>query len=353
MKRLVRQKFRLFAALLGCLLLPALMGCGSAGEVFFLSTAEETGAPVYALVTKSEGNRYNELLAEGFTEVIEAAGGTCIVCNPAEATAEEQIKLIESLVLQKVDAIAVSANDADALSTVLQEAINQGIKVSTVDSDVGEEDRLVFVNQVSTQTIAQTLVDAVYDLCDGEGQWAILSTTSHATNQTAWITAMRKVLEEEKYQNLRLVDIVYGNDETDNSAQKTRELLEQYPDLKVICAPTTVGLEAAAQVLAESDTGVKVTGLGLPSAMAEYVTGADPICPYLFLWNPIELGRMSAYVSLALVSGELTGSVGEVFVTEDGETYTVEESSAGGAEVVVAPPIQFDATNISQWKDRF
>ncbi len=348
-----RKRGRLCCIVLSGLLLLGLMGCGSAESVFFTNTTEESGAPVYALVTKSEGNRYNELLAEGFCEVIEEAGGTCIVYDPAEATAEEQIKLIESLILQKVDAIAVSANDADALSSVLQDAMNEGIKVSTVDSDVGEEDRLVFVNQVSTQTIAETLVEAVYELCDGEGQWAILSTTSHATNQTAWITAMRKVLEEEKYQNLRLVDIVYGNDEEESSAEKTRELLEQYPDLKVICAPTTVGLEAAAKVLSEEESSVKVTGLGLPSAMAEYVTGKDPICPCLFLWNPIELGRMSAYVSLALVSGELTGSVGESFTTKAGELFTVEENSAGAAEVIVAPPLQFDASNIKEWQDQF
>ncbi len=353
MKRIRRKRITGICLSLFCAAAMGLTGCNVSRDVLFSNASGTSDGPVYALVTKSEGNRYNELLAEGFLEVVEEAGGTGLICNPAEATAEEQIKLIESLIAQKVAAITVSANDADALSTVLQEAMEQGIKVSTVDSDVGAEDRLVFVNQVSTQTIAETLVEAVYDLCGGEGQGAILATTSHATNQTAWITAMRKVLEEEKYQNLRLVDIVYGNDESADSADKTTELLEAYPDLKVICAPTTVGLEAAAQVISKTKSEVKVTGLGLPSAMAEYVTGTDPICPCMFLWDPVELGWIAAYASLALLSGELTGSSGESFVAGDIGEFLVEETGNGATEVIVAPPIRFDAQNITEWKNQF
>ncbi len=324
-----------------------LSGCSASGN----TDDDET---VYALVTKAEGNTYNELMAQGFQEVIEQAGETCLIFNPEEATAEEQIQILQDLVSQGVDSITVAANDADALTDVLQSAAKQGIAVSSVDSDVNVESRQIFVNQATADAIAEALVEAVYEICDGEGQWAILSATSQASNQSDWIRAMRSVLEEEKYQNLRLVDIVYGNDEIDTSKEMAQKLLEDYPDLKVICAPTSIGLEATAMVLTENpESEVKATGLGLPSDMAEYIEGENPVCPCMFLWNPIDLGRLAAYVSLALVSGELTGVAGEEFEAGDMGIFQVEENENGALQVVLASPLRFDASNIGEWKNIF
>ncbi|MCD8327369.1 MAG: substrate-binding domain-containing protein [Lachnospiraceae bacterium] len=310
--------------------------------------------PVYALVTKAQGNTYNEMMAQGFQEVIEQAGGNCLIYNPQETTAEEQIQILQSLVSQGVDSITVAANDADALTDVLQSAMKQGIVVSSVDSDVNVESRQIFVNQAAAETIARALAEAVYEICGGEGQWAILSATSQATNQNAWIRAMRSVLEEEKYQNLRLVDIVYGDDDEEISREMTQKLLEEYPDLKVICAPTVIGLEAVAQVLTEHpELETKATGLGLPSVMAEYIEGENPVCPCMFLWNPVDLGRLAAYVSLALVNGELTGIAGEEFEAGDMGVFQVEEDESGALQVVLAWPLKFDTANIGEWKSIF
>lgn len=318
------------------------------------STSSDTDVKVYALVTKAEGNQFSERMAEGFQQIIDEAGGNGIIARPEEATAEAQIEVLQDLISQGVDSIAVAANDSEALSQTLTEARELGIKVSTVDSDVNDEARQIFVNQVSISEVAENLVEAVYDISGGSGQWAILSATSTASNQNAWIRAMQEVMEDEKYQDLRLVDIVYGDDESEISKEKTEELLEEYPDLKVICAPTTMGLKAVAEVVSDHpESDVLITGLGLPSDMAEYLTGRNPVCPYMFLWNPIELGEMSAYVSLALVSGDITGDAGETFDAGDMGQREVTENDNGGDEVVVGSLIRFDDSNIDEWKDLF
>ncbi|MCD8198337.1 MAG: substrate-binding domain-containing protein [Lachnospiraceae bacterium] len=328
-----------------------LTGCSGAGEI---SETVEEYSGTYAFVTKSEGNAYNERMAQGFQEVIESSGGNCLIYNPEEATAEAQIEILQDLLMQGMDSITVAANDEDALSSVLTDAMEQGICISTVDSDVSADVRQVFVNQASAEEIARTLIEAVYDITGGSGQWAILSASSQATNQNAWIRAMRSVMEEERYQDLRLVDIVYGNDETEASKEKTEELLENYPDLKVICAPTTMGLAAAAEVLAErEETDVKATGLGLPSSMSAYVRGEEAVCPYFYLWNPVDLGRMSACVSLALKEGTITGAAGETFETGDMGTIEIQENEYGGTEVIAASLTRFDAENIEEWETYF
>lgn len=303
-----------------------------------------------AIVTKSAGNPYNERAASGFKETVEALGGTCIIQNPETATADAQISAINSLISQKVDAIAVGANDANALSAVLKQATDAGIQVLTFDSDVNKDSRIVFCNQAGVQEVGQTLIDAVYDITGGEGEYAILSATSQATNQNAWIDAMKSIAESDsKYSKLILDEIAYGDDEPQKSTDQTQALLQKYPDLKVICAPTTVGIAAAAKVLQDQGSSVKLTGLGLPSEMKEYIGSDDAhSCPYMFLWNPIDLGKLAGYTSAALTTGKITGAEGESFTAGE-NTYTVTTNEDGATEIILGPPFEFNPENIEEW----
>ncbi len=319
-------------------------------------TTEETttaGSGTYALVPKSAGNPFNEREADGFTQAIEAIGGTAVVSYPEAATADAQITVIQSLISQGVDSIAVAANDANALSAALQQAKDAGIAVCTLDSDVAAADRAVFANQAGVQEIGQALMDAVYDIAGGEGQYAILSATSQATNQNAWIDAMAEIAaSDDKYANLELVEVAYGDDEAQKSTDQTQALLTKYPDLKVICSPTTVGIAAAAKVLQDQGSSVKLTGLGLPSEMKEYIGDDDEhSCPYMFLWNPIDLGALAGYISVALASGEITGAEGETFTAGDMGEYTITVNSEGATEVILGQPFQFNADNIEEWAE--
>lgn len=307
----------------------------------------------YALITKSAGNPYMERMANGFEEVIGDAGYEFIIKHPAEITAEAQISLINELVAQNVSGIAIAANDVDALQTALNAAMDAGIKVVSLDSAVNADSRNTHIQQAGVQQVAQSLVDAVEDLTDGSGDWAILSATSTATNQNAWIDAMKEILEDDQYADLNLVETAYGDDEYQKSIDQTLALLDNYPDLKLINCPTTVGLAAAAKVI--TDEGLQgeviITGLGLPSEMAEFMGEGDVATPYMFLWNPIDVGKVSAYTLIEMVNGELTGALGESFEAADGNTYEVSDDGAGGTEIIVGPPFKFDASNIEDWKD--
>ena len=308
----------------------------------------------FAIVIRNSGNPYAEKEADGFRQVIEAAGGECIIKSPEKATADAQIPLIQSLISQEVDAIAIASNDVNALTACLQDAMNEGIKVLSLDSNVVPEARQTFVNQAGVNEIGQALADAVYDISGGSGEFAILSASSQSANQNSWIDAMKAVMEDDKYKDLDLVEVAYGDDEPQKSTDQTQALLSKYPDLKVICSPTTVGINAAAKVIQDSESSVKLTGLGLPSEMSAYIGDDDSSpCPYMFLWNPEDVGKLSAYTAIALVDGTITGAVGDTFDAGDMENspYTIQECSDGGSEIILGPPYRFDPSNIDEWKD--
>ena len=303
-----------------------------------------------ALVGKAAGNAFFEIAAKSFQETVEAEGVEVQVVYPETATADAQIKVLDNLISQDFDAICISANDVNALQAKLEEAMDEGIKVSSFDSAPNKYSREIFVNQAGTKEVAQALMDAVLDISGGEGQFAILSATSQSANQNAWIDAMKTIMEgDDKYSKLELVDVVYGDDEPQKSTDQTAALIQNYKDLKVICAPTTVGIAAAAKYLQDNGSECKLTGLGLPSEMQEY-TGddADHSCPYFYLWDMQGLGKLSAYTTIALINEDITGAKDDKFTAGDLGDYTITDADDGGTEVVLGAPLKFDTSNIEE-----
>ncbi len=159
---------------------------------------------------------------------------------------------------------------------------------------------------------------------------------------------MKTTLKDSKYANLKLVDVVYGNDDPQISTTQAQGLLQAHPNLKVIVAPTTVGIVAAAQVVrAAKKTGtVYVTGLGTPKGMQDYVKGGES--KEFALWNVTDLGYLAYAVAADLVNGTITGKEGETFTVKglnNDQPYTIGKDSV----VVLGPPFVFTKTNIDEF----
>ena len=305
----------------------------------------------YAFIFKSTGNPFGEKVMEGYKKAIEEQGGECILRAPDLPTAEAQIMIIEELIAQRVAAIGLSANDPDALQPVLRKAKRAGIKIVTADSSTNAASRDVHINQADPELIGRVEIQAAYDMAGGKGDIAILSATSQATNQNIWIEWMKKELELPKYKDMKLVKVAYGDDLRDKSTSETEALLKTFPDLKVIIGPTTVGLAAAGKVLTDKDLAGKVflTGLGLPSEMAEYIKNG--VCPWMYLWNPIDLGYLAGYAAVGLAEGKITGKTGETISAGHLGEKSVSDDAAGGTEIMLGAPFKFDKDNIDEWKN--
>ncbi len=84
--------------------------------------------------------------------------------------------------------------------------------------------------------------------------------------------------------------------------------------------------------------------------MADYIGGGDEFsCPYMYLWNPIDVGALAGYTSVALVEGTISGAEGDTFTCAMGD-YEVVAAGDGGTEIIVGPPFAFTLDNIAEWK---
>jgi len=308
------------------------------------------GKATYVFVAKDVQNPYMQKVYEGFETACKEIGVEPLYRGPEAATPEKQIEIINQLVAQKVDGIAIAANDADALQPALTEAMDAGIKVISLDSAVNKDSRQTHIQQADPEKIGRGLIQAAYDMVEGEGGIAILSATAQATNQNLWIEWMQKELDEnaDKYAKTPLVKIAYGDDDPTKSTSETTALLQD-ESIKVIIAPTTVGMLAAGKVLQDKGSEVKLTGLGLPSEMAPFIE--DGTCPWMYLWNPIDIGYLAAYTMAGLTDGSITGAEGETVKAGTMGEKSIVAAADGGTEVMLGDPFKFDAENIAEWKE--
>ena len=324
--------------------LKKLMMTAAFSAAMFVNAAYAENVKI-ALVVKSLGNGFFDAANKGAEEAAKELGDVDVIyTGPTKATAEAQIEVINSLIAQKVNAIAVSANDADALVPVLKKAMERGITVISWDSGVAKEGRQLHLNPSDTGLIGETIIKLAADYLPEGGDVAILSASSTATNQNAWIDAAKKVLPE-KFPKIKLVATVYGDDDSAKSTDEAKGLLKSYPNLKAIIAPTTVGVVAAAQVV--TDMGligkVNVVGLALPSEFKQFILNGSSTAAAL--WNPIDLGYSAVQISYQLVKGTAKAEPGATISIGRVGSITLNDTLSAD----MAPPFEFNKGNIEEF----
>ena len=309
------------------------------------STKLKKGLKVF-VIPKNLGNPYfttsDSVKSGGALKALQELKEKGTETSGTAATAASEIPAIQAAITKGANALIVSATDASALCPTLKQAMARKITVVTYDSDA-PGCRNVFINQADSKAIGTSQVDLIAKQIGKTGEIAVVSAAASATNQNAWIGFMKQQVK--KYPKVKLVDVVYGNDDPTVSTQVTQGLLQKHPNLKGIISPTTVGIAAAAAVL---DTPkyrgkIKLTGLGTPNSLRKYVK--DGTIEGFELWNPADLGYLAAYAAVNHASGEITGKAGETFKAGRLGSYKIGAKST----VLLGPPYVFNKQNIDKF----
>lgn len=359
--------------------------------------ADATQAPAEAqkhvFMFKSTGNLFGDLMYRGFEEAVTSMGGIAEYQSPAETTAAAQVALVEELIAKGVSSITISANDADAFNAIAKLAESKGVKLLSADSAINPEIRTSHTIPTTIDRVGRHLVYAALMILaeepyvegmdmeaktkeileagtftDAPVKVGVLSATTTSPVQNQWIASMEaelKMLSEAYPGNIgdanegsddSMLDIKYGNDDPQDSTTQANAFITE-DAVDVIVAPTTVGMFAGGQQLQNNpDSMIKLTGLGLPSEMANFMpTDAagefDAVCPYMMLWNVIDLGAVAGAAAVASVEGTYDGSVGSSFTYDGVEYKAVEDPDSDGSVIVVGDPFLFYQGNMEEWKE--
>lgn len=299
------------------------------------------------VIPKYTGLKYFDVSGEGAKAEGTALGVPVDYIGSQEATASAQIQTITNAIAQRPAAIVVSAIDENAVTPVLQKAQSQGIKVVTYDADANSSARSVFVNQLSYELAARTMLDTALKNDPNGGLVAFISASPSATNHRMHVQWMKKLIDTDpKYSKLKYVDTVqYSQDDSTKSESIARNLMQAHPDLKFIISSSVPTTAAAANAIENAGKKGQVfaPGFSMPSSMKQFVK--DGTIKSFCLWDPAQLGKVAVAVAEQLVQGKITGKKGETVSVNGVGNFTIGDKG----ELDVNKPLTFTANNIDQY----
>ena len=357
----MKTRLSLLAGVLSLALIAAACGGGSDEQ----TETTSQGAAAGGVVTLQGGKEFKSVLLPKFTGIAvfdqanegaqEAAAE--LGATPAEflgPTADNsvagQIEIMTNAATQGVNAVMISNNAGDQIEPSVKSAVDAGVKVVSWDSPIpsGEGESL-FVAQVDFDETGTVMADMALEILGADGgKFAILSASPDAANQNAWIAAMEEALKDPKYSKLELVDPVYGHDESEKSYNEALALVDKNPDLKLIMAPTTVGIAAAAKAMQDEKLcdKVKVSGLGLPDEMKAYTQNG--CAPQFALWSFTDLGYLTFYAAYGVATDQIKAEEGAKFKAGRMGDYTIEKDPTrdSGLRILMGPFTKYNKDNV-------
>jgi len=281
-------------------------------------------------IPKNTGNPYFDSIIKGFEDGCKKLGCEFTTVAPASAEATSQIPFVTAQIQRGVNVVAISANSPDALNQVFDRARAKGTIILSVNSDLpgNETHRDAAILPVDFTKTGPSQVELLGSEIGYAGEIAILSATTDAPDQNVWIAAMKDALQKDpKYAKMKLVTIAYGDDDPQKSTTEAEALLANYPNLRGIISPTTVGVAAAAQVVetAKKADKVKVVGLGTPNQMRRFIENGT--VDAFQLWSPYNEGLLAAYFAVGVKNGSIKNEAGTTFEVPGLGTVTVGDKS--------------------------
>ncbi len=234
---------------------------------FALAPAHAQDKPKVALVMKSLANEFFATMEDGAKAHQKAhAGQYTLVANGIknETDTAAQIKMVEQMVAQKVNALVIAPADSKALVPAIKAAVDKGILVINIDNrlDAGAlKEKNIQVTFVGPDNRAGAKLVGDYlgkQLKSGDKVGIIegVSTTFNAQQRTlGYQDAMKAV-------GANVVGVQSGQWEIDKGNTVAAGMLREHPDLKALLAGNdSMALGAVAAVKAAGKTGqVQVVG---------------------------------------------------------------------------------------------
>ena len=256
-----------------------------------------------ATVVKIAGIQWFNRMEEGVKEYAAESGNNAFQVGPAQADPQQQAALIEDMIAQGVDVLAVVPMSPEALEPVLKRAMDAGITVVTHEA-ASQQNTTYDIEAFRNEDFGANLMERLATCMEGEGEYAVFvgSLTSQTHNQ--WVDGAI-AHQEANYPDMTLVgDRNETFDDQQQAYGKAQEVLRAYPDIKGMQGSAST--DVAGIGLAIEERGLEdatcVFGTSLPSIAGQYIeTGA---VDGIGFWDPKLAGIAMNKVAAMVMDGE-------------------------------------------------
>jgi len=256
-----------------------------------------------ATVVKIAGIQWFNRMEEGVKQFAADTGNDAFQVGPAQADPQQQAALIEDMIAQGVNALAVVPMSPEALEPVLKRAMDAGITVITHEAASQQNtsyDLEAFVNE----DFGANLMEQMAKCMGGEGEYAVFvgSLTSQTHNQ--WVDGAI-AYQKANYPNMTLVgDKNETFDDQQKAYEKAQEVLRAFPNIKGLQGSASTDVAGIGLAIEERGLADKtcVFGTSLPSIAGQYLeTGA---VDGIGFWDPSVAGYAMNKLAVMVMNGE-------------------------------------------------
>lgn len=299
---------------------------------------------VIGMMPKFTSDPYFVAANKGAQEAAKELGITVEFNGPVDANVAAQADIIDRWTRRGVNAIAVSANDPNALAPAMKKAMAAGIKTMTWDADVTPAARQVFLNQATFEGMGKTLVDMMVDSAGtSDGEFLVVTAVLTAPNQNRWIDELTKYAAQ-KYPGMKIAAVLPGDEDLEKSKNVALNYLQANPQTKGVFCVTGIATPGVLEAIKQLNLvgKVAVTGLGVPSLIRPYLK--DGSLKEAALWSPTDIGYGAIYIAKAQIDGTLDPKSGFVQAGRLGKLKFISPDT-----VLLGEPMVFTKDNVDQF----
>jgi ribose transport system substrate-binding protein len=260
---------------------------------------------------------YYEPCYEGFQAAAKKYGIKVEKVDPQKFELPLQVKVIEDLIAQHVDGIAISALDDAGLVPVIGDATKAGIKVITFDAPAPSSEALTYIG-TDNKTAGFEAGKKFAELMKGKGKLVVLQGGLGAANLNLRTQGFKEALAKFG-PGIKLLEVVDVAGDFSVATNKTEALLQTYPDLNAIFAVSAEGAPTAAQVLKQQGKAGKILLAGFDDLKDTLEGIKDGSVAFCLVQKTFKMGWLSVEALIAANEGKKLPKVtdtGVLFVTK-------------------------------------
>ena len=281
------------------------------------STPSAAAEPRMGVVVKIGGIPWFNAMEVGIEARAKELGWDAWMVGPTSADPALQVRAVEDLIAQGVDAIGVVPNDAEVLEPVLARAREQGILVITHESP--DQKNVDWNFELASSTgFGEAHAMMLADKMGGEGKYAVYVGSLTVPLHNAWADAAIAWLAANHPGMVKVADRFGVAESVDDSRATALDLMRAHPDLGGFLAFGSQGPIGAGRAVQERRKTGKVHVLGPFSPGQGRRLVHDGVLTGGFMWNPMEAGRVFVTMAdhlkkgMAIEKGTMIEGLGEV-----------------------------------------
>ncbi len=187
----------------------------------------------FAIVPKAMNNPYFDLSRDGCTQRAAELGNVeCVYIGPVEHEPATQTQIIQDLISQGVDGLAISVSDANAAKNVIQQAVDAGIPVITFDADAPDSARQAHVG-TDNREFGRQLAEQLKKVRPEGGTYAMISGGPAAQNLADRVEGVREELQGSNWTEVEGSPL-FSNDDLALSVQQMQDIATANPEINAI-----------------------------------------------------------------------------------------------------------------------